>query len=741
MLFRRTKISRLVALLLSVTSLALTQTKAQTSNVVVRVMAANLTSDSQKYEAKQIQLFKGLKPDVVAIQEFNYDTSSPGQIRAFVDTAFAPSFYYFRESGGLQIPNGIISRYPILNSGSWTDPEVSNRGFAWAQIDLPGTNDLYVVSVHFLTSGDRAAEAAALKGFIQTSFPTNAWIIVAGDFNAGSRTETALNTLTTFLSDSPIPTDAVSGGNPNTNKGREEEYDYVLPSFSLTNRLTNVVFASHSFPKGLVFDSRVYDPLSDVFPIVFGDSADSQHMPVIKDFLIPVQGTNTPSAPAITTEPQSQTNQVGANVTFTVSATGTAPLTYQWRFQGTNLFGATTNSYTVLNAQSTNAGNYTVVITNSVGSVTSAVAALTITATPFITTQPQSTNVNVGGNATFTVLAGGESPLSYQWRRASTNIAGATVSTYTRSNAQPADAGSYTVVVTNAAGSITSSVATLTVSSTSGSVIALWNFNSAPSDGNTGTGTLSPAIGTGTAAYIGGTAAAGSGEYAGGSATDTNATDNTGWNTSTYPAATVGNKTAGVRFNVSTLGRQNISIRWDQRQSGSGSRYMRLQYTTNGTDFVDYSTPITNATTNFEPKTNNLAAIPLVNNNASFAFRIVAEFESSAIGSANGNYVGATSGYGTSGTVRFDLLTITGDPIPAPNPPPAPAVLSTPLVQPGQFQFLLTGSTGSNYIVQATTNVAVSNWLSLQTNTAPFTFTDTNAPGFPQRFYRALAPQ
>ena len=72
-----------------------------------------------------------------------------------------------------------------------------NRGFAWAQIDLPGTNDIYIVSVHLLTSSasNRAAEAANLKVLMQSNFPADAWVVVAGDFNTDSRTET---TVTTF---------------------------------------------------------------------------------------------------------------------------------------------------------------------------------------------------------------------------------------------------------------------------------------------------------------------------------------------------------------------------------------------------------------------------------------------------------------------------------------------------------------------------------------------------------------
>jgi hypothetical protein len=82
---------------------------------------------------------------------------------------------------------------------------------------------------------------------------------------------------------------------------------------------------------------------------------------------------------------------------------------------------------------------------------------------PAITTQPQPQTVNQGGTAAFSVSATGTTPLNYQWKFNGTNIGGATASSYTRNNAQPADAGSYSVVVTNVAGSVTSSNAMLTV--------------------------------------------------------------------------------------------------------------------------------------------------------------------------------------------------------------------------------------------------------------------------------------
>ncbi|NOS72622.1 MAG: hypothetical protein HOP33_22210 [Verrucomicrobia bacterium] len=638
------------------------------SNFTMRVMAANITSGNlQSYQAEGIRIFQGLKPDIVAVQEFQYaGSSAPNDLRTLVDTAFGTSFDFFVEPTG-NIPNGIISRWPILAAGSWDDTQVNDRGFAWAQIDIPGSNDLYVVSVHLLTSGSgvRNTEATNLKAFIQSNFPPGAWIIVGGDCNTDSRGEAAITTFKTFLSDDPVPSDDAPTEKEGTNASRQKPYDFVLPSFSLTNFLTPVVLPSRSFPKGLVFDSRVYTPLTDVSPVQPGDSGavNMQHMAVVKDFLI-AAGSDTTNPPSITSQPQNQTNTYGANATFTVTASGTAPLAYQWWFSTTNIPGATAASYTRTNLQPGDAGNYYVVITNIAGSVTSSVAVLTVDGRPAILSQPQSVSVNAGANATFNVAAAGSPTLGYQWRFAGTNVPGATLTSFTRSNAQPTDAGNYSVVITNSEGSVTSAVAVLSVLSGSSSVIAQWNFNSVPPDGVNTSGTLVPSVGVGFASYVSGTAPAGSGEFATGDTVldPAGSTDNSGWNTTTYPAASAGNKTAGVRFNVSTVGRQAIVVYWGSHSSNTGSKYGRLQYSVDGVNFTDVPTAFTNGTT-FTRKTNSLAAFSSANDNANFAIRFVSEFESTAIGTANENFVAAGTTYATGGTMRYDMVTILGSPI------------------------------------------------------------------------------
>jgi hypothetical protein len=194
-----------------------------------------------------------------------------------------------------------------------------------------------------------------------------------------------------------------------------------------------------------------------------------------------------------------------------------------------------------------------------------------------------------------------------------------------------------------------------------------------------------------------------------------------------------------VQFNVSTAGKENIVVTWSSQSSNSGNKYERLQYTTNGTTYFDFSTATTNITS-FTPRTNNLSGLSGVNDNPAFAIRILSEFESTAIGTGVDGYVAANPGssYGTGGTMRYDMVTVWGSTISTGNPPANTPVLTNATLSGSQFQFLLTGTTGSNYIVQAATDLGASNWVSLRTNAAPFMFVESNVFTLPERFYRGL---
>jgi hypothetical protein len=167
--------------------------------------------------------------------------------------------------------------------------------------------------------------------------------------------------------------------------------------------------------------------------------------------------------PSIAAQPGSLTGTQSQSAIFTVNAVGSAPLNCQWQFNGAPISGATATNYTIASAQSTDAGSYYVVVTNSLGSITSSVAVLTVILPPTIDNPPQSLSVNQGADAPFSVDASGTAPFGYQWLFNGSLIPDATSSGYTVTNSQPTDAGSYSVVVTNSLGSSTSSVATLTV--------------------------------------------------------------------------------------------------------------------------------------------------------------------------------------------------------------------------------------------------------------------------------------
>lgn len=180
-------------------------------------------------------------------------------------------------------------------------------------------------------------------------------------------------------------------------------------------------------------------------------------------YIVNVAAAST-TPPAITTQPTAQATTVGSTVMFSVVASGTG-LSYQWQKDGAAISGATSATLTLTNVQVSNAGNYAVVVTNSGGSVTSSSVMLTVTtagAGPTITVNPISQTAPGGSNVAFTVAASGTG-LTYQWQRNGTNISGANSATLNLSNIQDANAGDYTVVVTNNSGSTTSFPATLLV--------------------------------------------------------------------------------------------------------------------------------------------------------------------------------------------------------------------------------------------------------------------------------------
>jgi hypothetical protein len=180
--------------------------------------------------------------------------------------------------------------------------------------------------------------------------------------------------------------------------------------------------------------------------------------------------TSTPVSLAVNQPASIATNPAGGSVcegspfSFTVVAGGTGPFSYQW-FRGVTPVGSNSPTYAIAAATPADAGSYTVQVTGACGSATSSAVGLVVNPTASVVTNPTGGSVCPGSLFTFTVVAGGTGPFTYQWFRGATPV-GTNSPTYAVAAATPADAGSYTVQITGTCGSATSSPAVLSVSDT-----------------------------------------------------------------------------------------------------------------------------------------------------------------------------------------------------------------------------------------------------------------------------------
>ncbi len=278
-----------------------THTLSIRDNETISIMAANLVDGFPSvYKEPAYRIFHALKPDIVGLQECNITNST---MREFVDVFFGTEYYYYIEpqsSAYFPQPNAIISRWPITAAGEWADPITANRDIAWATIDIPGDRDLHVVSLHIYYSGteeDRAAEARLLTNYIAlANFPTNDYLVIAGDLNTASRAEPCLAILTNVVSDARKPTDQY--GVTETSRNREYPFDYVLPSRNLEENHYRTTVQGVDFHDGLVFDTRLWTNPPPPSPVLNSDSDSigNAHMAVMKSFSL---GRTPPSLDAI----------------------------------------------------------------------------------------------------------------------------------------------------------------------------------------------------------------------------------------------------------------------------------------------------------------------------------------------------------------------------------------------------------------------------------------------------------
>lgn len=206
--------------------------------------------------------------------------------------------------------------------------------------------------------------------------------------------------------------------------------------------------------------------------------------------------------------------------------------------------------------------------------------------------------------------------------------------------------------------------------SLSAATVSQWNFNSLPSDTTFNTGSSSPSTGSGTASLLTTTAVFATGVANGGSS-DPATVDNSGWGITNFPAATLGDLTAGAQFLVDTTGYESISFTFDLRHSNSSSRYEAVQYTLNGSSWTT-AVFFTGAAgdTWFNGRSVDLSGIAQAGNNPNFGVRVVSAFESTATGVGAASYAAsattAASAYTAAGNWRFDMVTVSGTAVPEP---------------------------------------------------------------------------
>ncbi|HEV2452829.1 MAG TPA: immunoglobulin domain-containing protein [Verrucomicrobiae bacterium] len=188
--------------------------------------------------------------------------------------------------------------------------------------------------------------------------------------------------------------------------------------------------------------------------------------------------------PFLVTQPTNESAFVGEAIVLSALARSSQPLNYQWYFGGLPLAGQTNAVLTISNAQLTNAGAYTVVASNAAGTVSSTGATLSVRALSVAISGPQNLTVDTGSNLIVSAMADGVSPLSLQWYKNGIAIAGATGATLALGGNGVFDAGQYTLVASNAYGSVTSSV--VNVSPNFGGLLAYEGFDYGQSSSDIG---------------------------------------------------------------------------------------------------------------------------------------------------------------------------------------------------------------------------------------------------------------
>jgi len=417
--------------------------------------------------------------------------------------------------------------------------------------------------------------------------------------------------------------------------------------------------------------------------------------------------------PVITQQPISQTNLAGSNVSFIASATGSAPLVFQWRTNGVNLTGANTNTLNLTAVTANNSGNYALVVTNAYGAITSSVVTLAVVLPPAITgSSLTNRTAECGKNTnTYTFIATGTAPLGIQWSLNGTPFAGATNTSFSLTNLF-VSTNLISVIITNLYGSAGSN-AVLMVQDTLTPVIS-WNFTNLMVAANSNCVALLTNM-TGTNFIL-------ATDLSGSVTITQSPTNNATLQLGTNPVVlTVADASGNKSYATNTV------VVQDQTPPQILSQPQSL------TNFIG-----TTATFNFAAIACTPLAFQWYSNNTAVAFFTNATLTlSNLVLSAAGNYFAVASANG--GATTSGVVTLTVNLYP-------PAIHAVALNSNNGFNLNLSGTPGYTYILEATTNLLPpANWLPLATGTpgtnGVWSFTDPSATNFPFQFYRLkLAP-